>query len=253
MFHATLLALALTSMPHLDVPVLHMASAASDGDSSSKSDNSNNINDDENDAHNWGIFAGTPVNGRAVHIEAGLPGIRGSYLFQTGTFMTGGGLEIDFPPLSLTGSQDRSAFNAFRFIGNVDVDSDLNDHLAVVFHFDPQYILVFGNNAVGGYFFMPLDVGAGLNLKVARLTVDAGIPIIFAGAFPFPFGSLGFASPFFGGGLEIPMGDDLVLTARVRAQTYFYSVSFYGSFVQEETKVSLAGLGFAFVGVAYRF
>ena len=120
-------------------------------------------------------------------------------------------MEIDFPPLSLTGSRDASAFNALRFIGNVDVDCDLNERVALFFHFDPQYILVFGTHAVGGYFFMPLDVGAGLNLQVMRLTLDTGIPIVFAGAFPFPFGSLGFMSPFVGAGLEVPFGDNLDL------------------------------------------
>lgn len=195
----------------------------------------------------WGAVAGHPPNGRMVFGELGLPGVRGLYLVSKGdNFDYGGGGEIDFPPLSLQGHSPRG-FNALRFLGRMDyyVPTDVTQ---IFVRFEPQWIATLGSASVGGFFYLPVEAGAGFDAGPVHLAASVGMGLQFAGSPWFPFtDSLIFSSPFIGLGGELPVSDSLALTARVRLQTYAWDSP------GPDKSPTLIGLGFLAVGAAYRY
>lgn len=231
-----------------DAPRKHKKSDDEDGESAKKSEGEDKSGDESLGVHaGWGAVAGHPPNGQMVFGEVGLPGVRALYLVSKGdNFAYGGGGEIDFPPLSFSGSSPRG-FNALRFIGRLDYYLP-TDVVQIYVHFEPQWIAIIGDSNYGGLFYMPVEAGVGFDAGPAHLGIGAGAGLQFTGgSLFFPFTGLVASSPFVGVGGELPLSDSLAVTLRARLQTYAWDTP------GPDRSPTLIGLGFLAAGVAYRY
>jgi hypothetical protein len=198
----------------------------------------------------WSAVTGTGV-GEDQHLlwaELGSPGLSVRFLQGRAHGLDmGAGVELDFPPLNGSVGDTQRGLSALRLMGAIHYAAVQAAPLSMYLHFDPQWIVGFSGI---GMIYLPVSVGAGLDLKAVHLGLDVGLAPFTASLHPYlPFRDFGVSPPFVGASAEFPLTDAMALTVRAQLQTFLWDAT--GLF--HNSGASPFVFGMLNAGLAYRF